>query len=159
MKKFDKNLSKKEMILCSACLLGIKCRYDARQKPNRKVLKLAKKKILIPICPEQLGGLETPREPAEIVGGEGKDVLEGKAKVITESGKDVTKNFILGAKEVLKIARILNIKKAILKQKSPSCGNGKIYDGSFSRKVKKGDGVTTALLKKNGIEVISEKTL
>lgn len=137
----------KEIILCSACLLGIKCRYDNKTKPNKKIIKLAKKEILIPICPEQLGGLPTPREPAE---------QKGK-KVITNSGKDVTKNFKKGAREVLKIAKILGVKKAILKQKSPSCGCGQIYDGTFSGKIIKGDGITTSLLKKNSIEVISEE--
>lgn len=140
---------KKEKILVSACLLGIECRYDGKSKPNKKVLKLAKKKILIPVCPEILGGLPTPREPAE---------KRGK-KVITKSGKDVTKQFEKGAREVLKIAKILGIKKAILKQKSPSCGCGKIYDGSFSGRIIEGDGVTTALLKKNKIKVISEEDL
>jgi len=142
-------MAKKEVILVSACLLGIKCRYDGKSKPNKKVLKLAKEKILIPVCPEILGGLPTPREPAE---------QKGK-RVITKSGKDVTKYFKKGAKEVLKIAKILGVKKAILKQKSPSCGCGKIYDGTFSDKIIKGDGVTTKLLKKHKIKVISEEDL
>jgi uncharacterized protein YbbK (DUF523 family) len=110
---------------------------------------LAKNYILIPVCPEILGGLPTPREPAE---------QKGK-KVITKSGKDVTKYFEKGAKEVLKIAKILKIKKAILKQKSPSCGCGKIYDGTFSKRLIKGDGVTAKLLKKNGIEVFTEENI
>jgi uncharacterized protein YbbK (DUF523 family) len=137
------------MKICSACLLGIKCRYDGKNKRNEKILELAKKEILIPVCPEQLGGLPTPREPAE---------QKGK-KVITKSGKDVTKNFKKGARQVLKIAKFLGIKEAILKQKSPSCGCGQIYDGSFSEKIIKGNGVTTALLKRNGIKVISEEEL
>ena len=104
---------------------------------------------MIPICPEQLGGLSTPREPSEQRGN----------KVITKSGKDVTENFVKGAKEVLKLARLFGIKEAILKQRSPSCGYGQIYDGTFSGTVIKGDGVTTALLKINGIKVISEEDL
>ncbi|MCD6412065.1 DUF523 domain-containing protein [bacterium] len=135
--------------LCSACLLGVKCRYDGKSNLNRKVLKLAKKEILIPVCPEQLGGLPTPREKAEQKGG----------RVITQSGKDVTKNFIRGAQEVLKIAKRLKIKEAILKQRSPSCGSGQIYDGSFKGKVIKGDGITAKLLKKHGIKVITEEDL
>ncbi|PIU29825.1 DUF523 domain-containing protein [Candidatus Woesearchaeota archaeon CG07_land_8_20_14_0_80_44_23] len=137
------------MRLCSACLLGIKCRYDGKSKPNEKVLSLANKETLIPICPEQLGGLPTPREPSEQRGKE----------IITKSGKNVTKNFENGADEVLKLAKLFNIKEAILKQKSPSCGSGQIYDGTFSKTLIKGDGVTTLLLKRNGIKVISEKEL
>ena len=137
------------MKLCSACLIGIKCRYDGKSKPNRKVIQLSKKEILIPVCPEQLGGLPTPREPSE---------QKGK-KVITKSGKDVTKNFENGAKQVLKLAKLFDIKEAILKQRSPSCGSGQIYDGTFTGTIIKGDGVTTTLLKKNGIKVISEDDL
>lgn len=137
---------KRKIILCSACLLGIKCRYDGKSKANKKIIELSKKEILIPVCPEQLGGLPTPRELAE---------QRGK-KVITKSGKDVTKNFKMGAKQVLKLAKLFGIKKAILKQKSSSCGCGKIYDGSFTRKLIKGDGVTTALLKGEGIKITSD---
>jgi uncharacterized protein YbbK (DUF523 family) len=139
----------KEKILVSACLLGIRCKYDGTSNKNERILKLAKDFILIPVCPEILGGLPTPREPAE---------QKGK-RVITKSGRDVTKYFEKGAKEVLKICKILKIKKAILKQKSPSCGCGKIYDGTFSGKLIKGDGVTTKLLKKSGIKVLSEEDI
>ena len=142
-------MKKRKIILCSACLLGIKCRYDGKDKLNKKVIELSKKKILIPVCPEQLGGLSTPREPAE---------QKGK-RVITKSGKDVTQNFKKGAKEVLKLAKLFGIKEAILKQKSPSCGFGKIYDGSFSGKLIKGNGVTAALLKRNKIKIITEEDL
>lgn len=135
------------MKLCSACLLGIKCRYDGKSKPNKKVIKLAKKEFLIPVCPEQLGGLPTPREAAE---------QKGK-RVITKSGKDVTKAFQRGARQVFRLAKLLGIKEAILKQRSPSCGCGQIYDGTFSGKVIKGNGVTTAFLKKNRIKVISDE--
>jgi uncharacterized protein YbbK (DUF523 family) len=137
------------MKLCSACLLGVKCRYNGKDARNKKVMGLLKKEILIPVCPEQLGGLPTPREPAEIRGG----------RVITKSGIDVTENFKRGAKEVLKIAKLFGISEAILKQGSPSCGCGRIYNGTFSGKTIKGDGVTTALLKKNGIRVITEEDL
>jgi len=137
------------MKLCSACLLGIKCRYNGKGKANKKVIELAKQKVLLPVCPEQLGGLATPREPAE---------RRGK-RVIAKSGKDVTDNFIRGAEQILKLANLLGIKEAILKQKSPSCGSGKIYDGTFSNNLIKGDGVTAALLKKNKIKVITEEDL
>jgi len=140
---------KKNNILCSACLLGIKCRYDGKSKPNEKIIKLSKKVFLIPVCPEQLGGLPTPRVPAE----------QKRNKVFTKNGKDVTKNFLKGAEETLKIIRLFNTKKAILKQRSPSCGCGQIHDGTFSDMIIKGDGVTAALLKRNGIKVISEEDL
>jgi len=137
------------MKLCSACLLGIGCRYDGADKPNKKVIALLKKEILIPVCPEQLGGLPTPREPSE---------QKGK-KVFSSSGKDVTANFKKGAKETLKLAKLFGVKKAIFKQRSSSCGCGQIYNGTFSKKVIKGDGVTAGLLKRNGIKVISEEDL
>lgn len=133
------------MKLCSACLLGIKCRYDGKSKPNKKVLEL--KETLIPVCPEQLAGLTTPRESSEIQGD----------KVITASGKDRTKELERGAEETLKMAKLFNIKEAILKQRSPSCGSGQIYDGTFSGKIIKGDGITASLLKMNGIKVITEE--
>ncbi len=139
----------KPIKLCSACLLGIKCRYDGKSKLNKKVLGLSKKEILIPVCPEQLGGLPTPRELTE---------RRGK-RVFTKSGKDITKYFKKGAEEVLKITKLLGVKEVIFKQESPSCGCGRIYDGTFSGKLTKGDGVTTALLKRNKIKVITEGDL
>ena len=155
------------MKLCSACLLGVKCRYDGKSRPNEKVLALAKKEILIPVCPEQLGGQQTPRPNSEIKNGTGADVLKGKAKVVEreaiERGNtgslDVTEQFIKGAEESLNIAKTFGIKEAILKQRSPACGSGRIYDGSFSGRLIKGDGVAAALLKKNKIKVISEEEL
>ena len=137
------------MKICSACLLGIRCRYDGKVKKNKKVLGLTQKEILIPICPEQLGGLPTPREPAE----------QKKGEVYTKSGKNVTKYFNRGAKQVLAIAKLCGAKEAILKQRSPSCGCGQIYDGTFSGKIIVGNGVTAALLKKNGIKVMTEEDL
>jgi len=135
--------------ICSACLLGIKCRYDGKVKRYRKVIELSRKEILIPACPEQLGGLPTPREPAQRQG----------RKVVTKSGRDVSASFSLGAGQVLKIAKMNGVKEAILKQRSPSCGCGQIYDGTFTKTVIKGDGVTAALLKKNGIKVMTEEDL
>lgn len=151
-------MAEKKKILCSACLLGVKCRYDGQGKPNEKVIGLLSKEILIPVCPEQLGGLSTPRTPAEITG-QGGLVLDGKTKVMTKTGGDVTENFVRGAEEALRIAKVFGARKAILKQKSPSCGCGKIYDGTFSDKLVAGDGVAAALLKRNGIKVISEENL
>jgi uncharacterized protein YbbK (DUF523 family) len=145
--------------LCSACLLGIKCRYDGEFVPNEKVLSLAEKEVLIPFCPEQFGGLPTPRLNSEIQKGDGFDVLDNKAKVFESGGADVTNSFITGAEEVLKIARLLNVSTVILKQRSPSCGSGQIYDGTFSGTIINGNGVTSALLKRNGIKVIAEDEL
>ena len=139
----------KPIKICSACLLGVICRYDGKSKPNEKVINLIGKEVLIPVCPEQLGGLATPREGVE---------LKGKM-AITKLGKDVTKNFTKGAEQVLNIAETLGIKEVILKQRSPSCGCGQIYDGTFSGKIIKGDGITAALLKKNGIKVVLEEDL
>lgn len=136
-------------ILISGCLLGLKCRYDAKEKKLSEIEKLIELHNLIPICPEQLGGLPTPRIPAERV----------NDKVITQKGIDVTKEYQLGAEEALKIAKLYNCKKAILKEKSPSCGCGKIYDGTFSRNLIDGNGVTADLLLKNGIEVFGESEI
>lgn len=141
--------------LVSACLLGERCRYDGSSKPNREVILLSKKEELIAVCPERLGGLDTPREPSEITGGDGNDVLEGRARVVSKDGKDVSENFVRGAHAVLEVAQKKGITEALLKSKSPSCGCGKIHDGTFSGKLKEGDGVTAALLKKNGIGVVS----
>ena len=152
------------MKICSACLLEIKCRYDGKYKPNKKVVRLLEKEILIPVCPEQLGGLKTPRLGSGILGGDGKGVLSGKARVINRKQEDWTGNYFKGAKEVLKIAKRFKIKEAILKQGSPSCGCGEVFqwkvvNGKWSNRRRKGDGVTTALLKKNGIRVITEEEL
>lgn len=138
-----------EKIICSGCLLGLACRYDGRSKPNEKVVALVKDNLLIPVCPEQLGGLPTPRAPAE----------QRREKVLTKEGKDVTAEFVRGAEEVLKLAKLYGTKLAVLKQRSPSCGCGRIYDGTFSGKIIAGDGVTATLLKKNGISVVSEEEI
>ncbi len=146
------------MKLVSACLLGIRCNWNGTDEyRNEKIIKLLKNEVLIPICPEQLGGLKTPRIPQEIQSGTGEDVLNGKSRVKNKAGEDVTLEFIRGAEEALKIARQYNIKEFIGKSRSPSCGCGLIYDGSFSGKLIRGDGVTSALFKRNGIKVIDEE--
>lgn len=137
------------MKIVSACLTGVRCRYDGKVKPCRKVVALVRQGKAIPVCPEQLGGLSTPRPPAE----------QKERKVFTKEGKDVTKAFKSGAKEGLKIAKLVGCKVAILKSKSPSCGSGKVYDGTFSGTLIDGDGVFVALLKKNGIKVLTEEGL
>lgn len=136
-------------ILISGCLLGLKCRYDGKEKKLPEIEELIELYNLIPVCPEQLGGLPTPRIPAERV----------KDRVITQVGADVTEEYQLGAKEALKIAKLYNCKKAILKEKSPSCGCGKIYDGTFSRNLTDGNGVTANLLIDNGIEIFGESEI
>jgi len=153
--KVEKLLPKKRNAIVSACLLGINCKYDGNNSKSREVLNFLEKNNLnpIPVCPEQLGGLPTPRKKHEIVGGEGKDVLKGVCSVYNEEGDDVTENFVRGAEETLKLALITNAKIACLKSNSPSCGVGYIYDGSFSGVIRGGDGVTASLLLKKGIEV------
>ncbi len=142
------------MKLCSACLLGVECRYDGRsklEKASDELLQEFKNGNIIPVCPEQLGGFSTPRAAAEIQGMSGEQVLEGRCRVIGKNGEDVTQQFIKGAYEVLKIAQYLGVKEYIGVQKSPSCGCGRMYDGTFTETLIYGDGVTVALLKKNGI--------
>ena len=137
------------MYLVSGCLLGINCKYDGGNNYNEKVLELVKTGKAIPICPEQLGGLTTPRNPSEIV----------HDRVLMNDGTDVTSNFRQGAQEVLDLCKKLNITKVILKSNSPSCGCGTIYDGTFTGTKVPGNGITTELLLQNGIEVITEKDL
>ena len=137
----------KPKVLVSACLLGDNCKYSGGNNYSEEVMEYLKDYEIIPICPEQLGGLPTPRPASEIIGD----------KVINNEGTDVTSNYQNGAEEALKIAKLLGIKKALLKAKSPSCGNGKIYDGTFSGTLIDGDGITTKLLKENNIEVITIK--
>lgn len=137
------------MKLVSACLAGIKCRWDGEARPCQKVIELVKQGKAIPICPELLGGFSTPRAPAEQKG----------EKVFSKDGDEVTVSFEKGAKETLRLAKLFGCDEAILKNKSPSCGAGKIYDGNFSNSLIDGDGVTTKLLKGNGLKVISEDDL
>ena len=136
-------------ILVSACLLGVSCRYDGKSKPHPAVLALQGQHQLIPVCGEIFGGLPTPRTPAERVGD----------RVLTEDGRDVTQEYHRGAEEVLALARRLDCKAALLKERSPSCGTGEIYDGSFTRTLTAGDGVTAELLRANGIAVFGESRL
>lgn len=146
------------MFIVSACLAGVKCKYNANDNLHPAVRELLKEEKVQLVCPEQLGGLTTPRSPAEIVGGSGEDVLTGRAKVLTCEGSDVTGCFIRGAEETLRIARLLEAEGAILKEGSPSCGSSLIYDGTFQGVKKAGQGVTAALLRKEGITVYSENS-
>ena len=135
-----------EKILISACLIGDNCKYDGGNNLNPKIDALLDKYELIPFCPEVEGGLPIPRNPSEI-----KD--DG---VIMNNGKDVTRNFELGARKALMLCLYLKINIAVLKERSPSCGTHQIHDGSFSGKLIDGMGITAKLLKENGIKVYSE---
>ena len=126
------------IFLVSACLLGLCTRYDGASKPDNECRNFLKKSICIPVCPEQLGGLPTPRPPAEIIGGDGHDVLRGKARIITINGDDVTASFIRGAQQVLQLVTIQDVNGICLKARSPSCG----VSGTM--------GVTAALLAEHG---------
>ncbi len=133
-------------ILVSACLLGCSCRYDGKSKAEERVLALNACHTLIPVCPEQLGGLSTPRLPAEIQG----------EKVIRRDGADVTNEYKKGAQEALHLYQLLSCDAAILKARSPSCGKNMIYDGTFSGTLTEGNGITAALFQQNGIRVLTE---
>lgn len=135
------------MYLVSSCLIGINCRYDGANCYNEKIKKMYDEGKLLPVCPEELGGLSTPRVPSEII----------DSKVISKDGKDVTTEFLSGANKVLEIVKKNKIKKAILKSKSPSCGYKLIYDGSFSGNLVNGNGLTAQILIDNGIELYSER--
>ena len=133
-------------ILVSACLLGVRCRYDGKSKPHPAVERLMEQHTLIPVCGEILGGLPTPRVSAERQG----------ARVVTADGRDVTAAYRRGAEEVLRLAERYGCTAAILKERSPSCGSGRIYDGTFTGTLADGWGVTAELLRDHGICVIGE---
>lgn len=145
------------MIMVSACLMGINCKYNGENNYYAPLSTYLASHPHIIVCPETMGGLPTPRTPAEIQGGDGNDVLNGRARVVTAQGDDVTDAFKSGAHACWELARLNQVKMAILKSHSPSCGSGEIYDGTFCRRRLPGDGVTTALLRRNGVRVISEK--
>lgn len=141
----------KEYLLTSACLLGVTCRYDGRSKPLDKaaLCALMEKYCVIPVCPECLGGLPIPRDPSERQG----------ERIVMRTGRDVTENYLRGAEETLRLAKMYGCEKALLKERSPSCGSGSIYDGSFSGRLVPGDGTAAALLKENGISVFGESRI
>ena len=136
-------------IVVSGCLLGIPCRYDGKSCPNERVLKLAEKHTLIPVCPEQNGGLSTPRPPAEIIEG----------KVINKLGTDVSEQYLRGAEIALHVAELNHADAVLLKAKSPSCGKGRIYDGTFSGTLIPGNGTAASLFLKNGYPVFNEEEI
>jgi len=134
----------------SACLLGIECRYDGKGKPCEKAIELFKKGNVISVCPEQLSGFSTPRTPIEV---------QEDGRVLSKEGNDVTENLKKGAKETLKIAEMIGAKEFIAKSKSPSCGFGKTYDGTFSGNLVERNGFVSDYLSKNGIKIITEEEL
>lgn len=138
-----------EKILISACLVGDKTRYDGKSNYNPKIRDLLTKYELVPFCPEVEGGLKTPRNVSEIK----------EEKVFDINGKEVTKYFVRGAEAALNICKYLQIKVAVLKENSPSCGTHNIYDGNFQNKKIRGKGITAKLLENNGVKVISEEEI
>lgn len=137
----------KAKVLISACLIGEPCRYDGGNSIKTNLMEKLSDKTLIPVCPEVEGGLSTPRPPAEIV----------VDRVLRENGTDVTEHFRRGAEQALSIAKENEASLAILKSRSPSCGCGQVYDGTFSATLVSGDGITTLLLKSQGISCISDE--
>ncbi len=131
------------MKIVSACLSGVHCRYDCKAQTRDPIEEMVQKGEAIPVCPEQMGGLSTPRPPAERIGD----------KVISKQGIDVTEQYLRGAEEALRVAKLCGATEALLKSKSPMCGSGKVYDGTFSGALKDGDGVFAELLKQHGIKV------
>lgn len=137
------------VILVSACLLGCSCRYKGDHCENKEILALGREHTLVGVCPEQLGGLSTPRAPSEIQG----------ERVINRVGEDVSGNYRRGAEEALRLAKISGASIAILKAKSPACGKGRIYDGSFRGTMTDGNGIAARLLSENGIPIFTEDEL
>lgn len=133
------------MIIVSACLAGYRCRYDGKIVPDEEIVALMKRGEAIPVCPEMMGGLPCPRVPAE-------RTADG-TRVIAKDGRDLTDAYRRGAEETLRMARLYGCDRAVLKARSPSCGYGQIYDGSFSGTLREGSGVAAELLTENGITV------
>ena len=136
----------KEPLIISACLIGIGCRYDGESRGREDISRLAEKYTFIPVCPEIYGGLPTPRTPSEIVG----------ARILTGDGRDVTAEYERGAAATLRIAVLAGAKKALLKERSPSCGTGSVYDGTFTGTLRPGDGVAAAFLRRAGLSLFGE---
>lgn len=135
------------MYIVSACLAGVACRYDGQSQPDPRVLEMVRRGLALPVCPEQLGGLPTPRTPFEIVDG----------RVVSREGEDATDAFMRGAEEAARLASLAGCTKAVLKQRSPSCGSGKIYDGTFSGRIISGSGLFSKHLKEMGIVIFTEE--
>lgn len=155
-------MKKKEKILASACLLGEKVRFDGQvmKITDERIFKWAKEKRFVPICPETMAGLLVPRVPCEIEPGKtALDVLEGKAKIIGQDGRDYTDDYLFGAQASVNLAKRNQVRLAILKQRSPSCGTRQIYDGHFTSNLVDGTGITALLLQRAGVRVFDETQL
>ena len=146
------------MYIISACLCGVNCKYNGENNLNERCLNLFRDGKAVLVCPEQLGGLQTPRNPVELNNTASK-VVEEDGKAINDKGEDVTKQFLNGAYETLKIAKELGATKAILKEGSPSCGANFVYDGNFTKNKIKGKGITAYILEQEGITVFSDEDL
>lgn len=147
------------MILVSSCLLGIFSKYDGGSNLQPLLAKYSHLGKFVPVCPEQLGGLSTPRLPVEIVDGCGGDVLDGKRQAVNKAGEDMSGPFCRGARELAGIAASFPVTAAILKERSPSCGVNVIYDGSFGHVIKPGQGVAACMLKRMGVPLYSEEDM
>ncbi len=145
-------------ILISPCLIGIRTRWDESCDEIEELIQLVKSGQAVFLCPEQLGGLTTPREPSEIEPGHtAEDVLRGNTKILSITGTDVTEQFVVGAERILKFCQEMGVEIAILKSYSPSCGSKRTYDGTFTGTIIPGKGITSELLEQNGIKVYNEK--
>lgn len=145
-----------EIILVSACLLGVNCRYNGMTKKDERVIEWLRGKRFVPVCPESLTGLPAPREPADYDAGDGTGVKTGKARILSREGQDWTREFLRGATEVVKIARLCGATRAILKERSPSCGVHQVY---VRGQLVPGKGLLTSLLEQEGIKALSESDL
>lgn len=152
-------MENEEWLLVSACLLGLPTAYDGHGHPVAELIRRAAMGRVILVCPEVAGGLPVPRPPAEIVGGSGGDVLDGRARVLTVAGEDVTDAFLRGAEVALALVRRYGVRLAVMKARSPSCGPSGIYDGTHSGRLVAGEGVAVALLRRAGVMVVSEEEM
>jgi uncharacterized protein YbbK (DUF523 family) len=146
-------------VLLSACLAGVPCTHDAQAKTRPWAVRLLAEGRAVLACPEVAGGLPIPRPESEMQGGDGDDVLDGRGRVVSVEGDDVTEQYLAGARHAVREAHASGARAAVLKARSPSCGCGEIYDGSFSGSLRKGDGVTAAALKREGLDVVSDEDL
>jgi uncharacterized protein YbbK (DUF523 family) len=151
------NVPEEGRVVVSACLAGVACTHEAGAKTRDWAVRLVAEGRAVLVCPEVAGGLPIPRPAAEMRGGDGGDVLDGRARVVSEDGDDVTDNYVRGAEKARDAARAAGATLAILKARSPSCGCARVYDGTFSGMLKDGDGVTAAMLKRDGVNVAGDE--
>lgn len=153
------NLPDEGSVLVSACLAGVECTYKGEGKPRRWAIELVAAGRAVLVCPEVAGGLPIPRPEAEIEHGDGDAVLDGRARIRTATGNDVTDAYIKGARIAVGTAKRSDAMLAVLKARSPSCGCGAIYDGTFSETLREGDGVAAAALRREGVSVVSDEQI